>query len=42
MIVYVFRHGHAEAKGSAPDWTDVGRRLVPEGKEQVEWASQNA
>ena len=42
MIVYVFRHGHAEAKGSAPDRTDEGRRLVPEGKEQVEWACEKA
>ena len=42
MIVYIFRHGHAENKASSPDKTDEGRRLVKEGKEQVKWACAKA
>ena len=42
MIVYIFRHGHAENKGDSPDKTDEGRRLVKEGKEQVEWTCKMA
>lgn len=41
-MVHVFRHGHAENKGSAPDRTDEGRRLVEEGKEQVRWTCTRA
>ncbi len=42
MMVYIFRHGHAENKASASDKTDEGRRLVDEGKEQVEWTCAKA
>lgn len=42
MIVYIFRHGHAENKSSSPDKTDEGRRLVEEGKEQVKWTCNRA
>jgi len=42
MIVYIFRHGHAESRSSAPDRTDEGRRMVEEGKEQVKWTCGEA
>ena len=42
MIVYVFRHGHAENTASSPDRTDKGRRMVAEWREQVKWACENA
>jgi len=42
MNVYIFRHGHAESKASSPDKTDEGRRLVEEGKKQVEWTCTEA
>lgn len=42
MMVYVFRHGHAESKASSPDKTDQGRRMVEEGKEQVKWTCEKA
>jgi phosphohistidine phosphatase len=42
MIVYIFRHGHAENKGDSPDKTDEGRRLVKEGEEQVRWTCAQA
>ena len=42
MRVYIFRHGHAEGKSSAPDKTDEGRRMVKEGKAQVEWTCEKA
>jgi phosphohistidine phosphatase len=42
MNVYIFRHGHSESKASSPDKTDEGRRLVEEGKEQVEWTCAEA
>ncbi|MDG6910227.1 MAG: histidine phosphatase family protein [Nitrososphaerota archaeon] len=42
MRVYIFRHGHAENKASAPDRTDEGRRLVAEGREQVKWTCERA
>ena len=40
--VFIFRHGHAENKASSPDRSDEGRRLVDEGKEQVEWTCERA
>lgn len=40
--MYVFRHGHAENKVSAPDRTDEGRRLVEKGVEQVKWTCAKA
>jgi phosphohistidine phosphatase len=42
MMVYIFRHGHAEGKSSAPDKTDEGRRMVEEGREQVKWTCDKA
>ena len=42
MIVYVFRHGHAESKASSPDKTDERRRLVDEGRNQVKWTCAKA
>ena len=42
MKVYIFRHGHAESKALAPGKTDEGRRMVPEGKEQVRWTCERA
>ena len=42
VIVYIFRHGHAENRSSSPARPDVGRRLVDEGREQVEWTCERA
>ena len=42
MIIYIFRHGHAEPKSSSPDRTDEGRRLTDEGRDQVRWACARA
>ena len=42
MIVYIFRHGHAEGKAASPDKTDEGRRLVEEGRGQDEWTCEEA
>ncbi len=42
MNVYIFRHGHAENKNESPDKTDEGRRLTPEGEEQVRWVCERA
>lgn len=42
MIIYIFRHGHAETKAESPDKTDEGRRLIDEGRAQVKWTCAKA
>ena len=42
MIIFIFRHGHAETKAQSPDRTDEGRRLVDEGRAQVKWTCTRA
>jgi phosphohistidine phosphatase len=42
LKVYIFRHGHSETKAESPTRTDAGRRLLDEGRDQVNWTCARA
>jgi phosphohistidine phosphatase len=42
MILYIFRHGEAEATAESPEKTDESRRLTSEGREQVKKVCEEA